>query len=307
MYLHGGGKIMRVSFVLLFAALLLPMASLAQGDPAPLTSQQFASIPLWPAGAPGVGARGGEAEIGRDYWLRNVHRPSLIAFPATPANRTGAAIIIIPGGAHKLLVWTAEGTKVAAALNRMGVAAFVLKYRLAQEAGSPYSIVGDAADDARRAIRWVRAHAAEYGVDPKRVGVMGFSAGGELVSLIADNAEPAGRPVTDSIDKLNGRPDFQILVFPGPLGIPAQVIKDAPPAFIVAGSLDACCAAPSVALYEQLRKGGISAELHMYADSDHAFNLDESNRISIMHWPDRLNDWLADGGWLHPRTLGQNK
>jgi acetyl esterase/lipase len=108
--------------------------------------------------------------------------------------------------------------------------------------------------------------------------------------------------VTDAIDRLSARPDFQILVFPGPHGIPATAVSTAPPAFLVAGSLDPCCAAPSVQLYEQLRKAGISAELHMYADSTHAFNLDESNRISILHWPDRLNDWLADSGWLSPRT-----
>ncbi|MFX6937531.1 alpha/beta hydrolase, partial [Acinetobacter baumannii] len=96
-----------------------------------------------------------------------------------PANRdhnSGAAVVIFPGGGHKLLVWTNEGTKAAVALNRMGISAFVVKYRLANEHGSPYSVEGDAADDARRAVRWVRANAARYGIDPKRVGVMGFSA-----------------------------------------------------------------------------------------------------------------------------------
>ena len=290
--------------LILMAGIFLPAALLAQ-DPPPQAAPVLTSIPLWPHGAPGVGKRGAEAEVARDYWVRNIQRPSIIAFPAAPAHNTGAAVVIFPGGGHKLLVWTNEGTKVATALNRMGVSAFVVKYRLANEAGSTYTVEGDAADDARRAIRWVRAHAADYGIDPQRVGVMGFSAGGELVSLIADNPEPAGRPTTDAIDRRDARPDFQILVFPGPRGIPATAIQTAPPAFIVAGSLDKCCAAPSVALYEQLRKAGVSAELHMYADSDHAFNLDESNRISILHWPDRLNDWLADSGWLSPRPASK--
>jgi acetyl esterase/lipase len=279
------------------ATALFSNAALA-ADPPAVPETRYVDIALWPRGAPGTAARAGEAEVGRDYWVRNIHRPSLIAFPAPPKRNNGAAIVIFPGGGHKLLVWTNEGTKVANALNRMGVTAFVVKYRLAEEAGSTYSVDGDAADDARRAVRWVRAHAADYGIDPARIGAMGFSAGGELVSLIADNPEPARRPKTDAIDNIDARPDFQILVFPGPRGIPATAIKTAPPAFIVAGSLDPCCAAPSVALYEQLRSAGVSAELHMYADSGHAFNLDESDHISILHWPDRLNDWLSDGGWL---------
>ena len=286
----------------LFAAVaLLAVAPLAAQDPAPEQPPRSQTIKLWPNGAPGSIARRGEAEVARDYWVRNIHDPSLIAFPADAAKRNGAAVVIMPGGGHKLLVWTNEGTKVATALNRMGVTAFVLKYRLANEPGSTYSVEGNAADDARRAIRWVRAHAADYAIDPARVGAMGFSAGGELVSLVADTPEPAGRPAVDAIDRQSARPDFQVLVFPGPRGIPATAVANAPPAFLVAGSRDPCCAAPSVALYEQLRKAGVSAELHMYADSGHAFNLDESDRISILHWPDRLYDWLSDGGWLSPR------
>ena len=283
---------------LAFAA---PIPAVAQ-DPAPVTVPAMTTIPLWPAGAPGSEARRSEPEVARDYWVRNIHDPSLFAFPAAAKHNSGAAIIILPGGGHKLLVWTNEGTKVATALNRMGLSAFVLKYRLAKEEGSRYSVKGEAADDARRAIRWVRAHAKDYGIDPARVGIMGFSAGGELVTLVADNPEPPGRPMRDAIDRLSARPNFQVLVFPGPAGQPATDIVHAPPAFIVAGSLDQCCAAPSVTLYEQLRKARIPTELHMYAESDHAFNLDETDRISIVHWPDRLADWLADSGWLSPRS-----
>ena len=273
------------------AALITPAS--AQYQPATSTV-----VSLWANGAPGAEARRTEPEVAQDYWVRNVHNPSLTIF--RPLRQNGAAIIVIPGGAHKLIVWTSEGVNVAHALNRYGLTVFVLKYRLAQEEGSPYSIE-DELTDVRRAIRWVRANAAEYGVDPHRIGIIGFSAGGELVSLEADNL-PKSHPVArDAVDRQPDRPDFQVLVFPGPLGVPANDVSHAPPAFITAGTLDDCCAAPAVALYEQLRSAKRSAELHMYSGAGHAFNLDESNRISIIHWPDRLADWLADEGFMDAR------
>jgi acetyl esterase/lipase len=119
---------------------------------------------------------------------------------------------------------------------------------------------------------------------------------------LADNALP-GSTARDPVDGASARPDFQVLIYPGPLGIPARAIVGAPPAFIAAGTLDACCAPPAMTLYSQLRTGGVSAELHLFADTDHGFNLGtRSERISILHWPDRLADWLSDGGWLRPRV-----
>lgn len=276
-------------------------------------AQQAAALPtvfqLWPEGAPGSQKRHGEAEVVREAdggkYVSNIHDPSLTVAQADPRHANGAAIIVVPGGGHRMLVWINEGMLAAKTLNRSGVSVFVLKYRLARDepAGSSYSIDGDAAADLRRAVRWVRAHAAQYGVDPHRVGVMGFSAGGELVSLVADNPAPTQSTTGDALDKLSARPDFQVLVYPGPLGVPAKAVATAPPAFIVAGSVDKCCAPPAIALYQQLAAAGVPAELHMYADTDHAFNMGQrSERISLQHWPDRLADWLADGGWLIPHN-----
>lgn len=283
---------MRLAIAVVSACLLASTAALGQYTPAHPTV-----VDIWPANAPGFPKRT-EPEVAGDYWVRNIHNPSLTIY--RPARQDGAAVIVIPGGGHKLIVWTTEGVNVAQALNRYGITAFILKYRLAQDEGST-ATVEDAASDVRRSIRWVRAHAQTYGVDPHRVGIMGFSAGGELVSLVADNRPVKAAAAIDDIDRQDDRPDFQVLVFPGPQGVPANDVAHAPPAFITAGTLDDCCAKPAVQLYEQLRTGGRDAELHMYAGAGHAFNLDESNRISIIHWPDRLADWLADEGFLEER------
>ncbi|HEX5341473.1 MAG TPA: alpha/beta hydrolase [Duganella sp.] len=268
-----------------------------------LLCAQASAQQLWPDGAPGSEKRHNEAEKIDNTYVSNIHDPSLTVARANPRHANGAAVVIAPGGGHRMLVFQNEGMVAAKSLNRVGVTAFVLKYRLARDQGSNYSIENDAAADLRRAVRWVRAHAAEYGVDPQRMGVMGFSAGGELVSLVADNPEPSPPARQDAIDKQSARPDFQILVYPGPLGSPAKAVKDAPPAFIVAGSADKCCMPPALTLYQQLIGAGVSAELHLYADTDHAFNMGQrSERQSDVHWPDRLADWLSDGGWLIPRN-----
>ncbi|MXO58848.1 alpha/beta hydrolase fold domain-containing protein [Altererythrobacter salegens] len=258
-------------------------------------------VRLWPDGAPGAGERRNQPEVARDWWIKNVNDPTLTAFPADPRHANGAAINVVPGGGHREIVWTSEGPNVARVLNRMGIAAYVLKYRLANEEGSTYS-VEDAAADTRRAIRWLRANAEAQHVDPDRIGVMGFSAGGELVTMVADNPDPPASRAADPQKDVSARPDFQVLVFPGPGGQPASAVSSAPPAFLVAGSLDQCCGAPTVALYEQLRKAGISAELHMYAGADHAFNIDETDLVGVLHWPDRLADWMADSGLMDERS-----
>jgi len=278
--------------------LLLPLLFAASPVVAQETGPAPATFVLWPNGAPGSEGHRSEPERVENTYISNVHSPSLTVFPADPAHANGAAVIVVPGGGHRMLVWVNEGTGPAKALNRYGVTAFVLKYRLSREPGSTYTVEGNAAADLARAVRWVRAHAGDFGIDPARIGAMGFSAGGELVSLVADNPLPTSR-AADAIDRVSARPNFQVLVYPGPLGTPAKTPANAPPAFLIAGTLDQCCATSAMTLYSQLRTAGVSAELHLFADTDHAFNLGtRSERISILHWPDRLADWLSDGGWL---------
>src|ERR1700735_2864268 len=152
--------------------LIIPAALLAQDKPT--------VIPLWPKGAPGFENRRDEPELAKDYWVRNIHNPSLTVFLPPKGKANGAAIVICPGGGHRLLVWTAEGIDPAKFLDSLGFTVFVLKYRLARDTLSPYKIDVHAREDGLRAMRYVRSHAAEYGVDTARIGIMGFSAGGEV-------------------------------------------------------------------------------------------------------------------------------
>jgi acetyl esterase/lipase len=261
----------------------------------PASAQQPEVIPLWPNGAPGFEDRRDEPEQAQDYWVRNIHNPSITAFLPPADKATGVAVVVVPGGGHRELVFNAEGRAPAEFLNRLGVAAFALKYRLAREPGSPYSIEKHARDDAYRAIRLVRSRAAEWHVDPHRVGILGFSAGGEVVALVAYDSGDGDPNAADPIDRLNGRPDFQIVVYPGPLGIPQTVPQDAPPAFFVAANDDRGHIEPVVSLLNKYRAAGAPIEVHIFARGGHAFNMGNRSQLAtIKGWPQRMADWLAD-------------
>jgi acetyl esterase/lipase len=145
----------------------------------------------------------------------------------------------------------------------------------------------------------VRSHAKEWNIDTSRIGMLGFSAGGEVVALIA-YASGVGDPNSpDPIDRLNGKPNFQMLVYPGPLGVPDVVPPDAPPAFLLAANDDECCSEPVVKLIQKYRAAKVPMEAHIYAHGKHGFNMgDRSQLNSIKTWPHRMADWLSDNGWL---------
>src|SRR4249920_1980229 len=157
----------------LFPLLLLPATALAADEPQ--------VIPLWSNGAPGFEDRRDEPELARDYWVRNIHNPSITVFPAPKEKANGAAVLIVPGGGHRELVFKAEGVEPAKYLNDLGVTCFVLKHRLARETNSPYSLQIHPRQDAQRAMRLIRSRATEWNIDTNRIGAMGFSAGGEVV------------------------------------------------------------------------------------------------------------------------------
>jgi len=276
-----------------FLFLLVPLTVLAQQSPR--------EIPLWPNGAPGFESRRNEAQVAKDYWIANVHNPTLTVYLPPKEKATGAAVVICPGGGHSKLVFNAEGDEPARYLASIGVTAFALKYRLGREQSSPYSIEKHAREDGLRAMRLVRSHAQEWNLDPKRIGMMGFSAGGEVVSMVAFGSGKGDRQAADEVDRADARPDFVIMIYPGPLFIPEVVPASAPPAFLLAANDDECCSPPVMKLLQRYREAKIPVEAHIYAQGSHAFNMGNRSKLaSIKGWPVRLAEWLADNHWLDP-------
>lgn len=274
-------------------SLLLPLVFFMSGWV--MAQSDSLVIPLWKNGAPGFENRKNEPEEAKDYWVKNIHNPSITVFfpPAGKAN--GTAVVICPGGGHRLLVFKSEGVDPAHWLNSLGITAIVLKYRLPREPNSPYSLDIHLKQDALRAMRLVRSHAAEWKIDTAKLGIWGFSAGGEVVDAISFLPGAGDLQAADPVDRLSGRPDFIIQVYPGPLFVPDSVPRTAPPAFLIVADKDACCSGPVVSLLNRYRQSGASVEAHIIAHGDHAFNMGyRSNLESLKTWPTLLKYWLED-------------
>ena len=266
-----------------------------------LAEEQPRQIPLWPNGAPGFESRRNEPEVAKDYWIRNINNPSITVYLPPQDKATGAAVVICPGGGFRLLVFKGEGDDPARYLAGLGIAAFVLKYRLPREEGSPYSLEKHPREDGQRAMRLVRSRAQEWGIDPNRIGIMGFSAGGEVVSFASFTPTDGNPHAADPIDRLSARPNFVIMIYPGPLGIPSSVAPDAPPAFLLAANDDECCSGPTVKLLQAYRDAKAPVETHIFARGGHGFNMGyRSQLLTLKGWPQRLADWLADNNILKP-------
>jgi acetyl esterase/lipase len=267
---------------------------------------QHASVPLWPGGAPGSEGKTAPEVVTQinaegEHTVTSINAPSITPYLVRGAKTPVAAIIVAPGGGHSLLSIDHEGYDVAKYLSGHGVAAFVLKYRLAKEKGSTYTVEKDALGDMQRAIRMVKARAAEWGVDPARVGVMGFSAGGELAVMASERFDTGNAGAADAIDRESDKPAFQVLMYPGGLTpeIVAKVTKETPSAFLLCGADDRDNIAQMLPeLFVAMKKAGVSAELHEYAGVGHGFGLRLSQRGAVADWPAVLLEWMDTKGFL---------
>jgi endo-1,4-beta-xylanase len=289
----------RFGFAALWVIISLPLLRAAE---------QPQLIPLWEKGAPGFEDRKDTKEV-RDrenketgeYRTTNIHNPYLTVFLPPKEKATGAAVVVVPGGGHRELWVKHEGENVAQWLSEKGIAAVVLRYRLAREKGSPYKIDVHALQDGQRALRLVRSKAKEWNIDPNRVGMMGFSAGGEVVALVCRKTEKGNEKAEDPIDRESAVPSFQALVYSGPQGIRGQTVtkENTPPTWILVGDDDGA-ATWLVQHYQDAKKAGVSAELHIYAKTGHGFGLrpTKADGKPVESWPQRFVEFLSAEGML---------
>ncbi len=269
-------------------------------------------IPLWPDRAPGETnlvstehdtSKPGDGQIAGKPVIRlgNVSRPSLTIYRPAAGKDTGAAVIICPGGGYSILAWDLEGTEVCDWLNSIGVTGVLLKYRVPKRANGPLQ-------DVQRAVGLVRHRASEWGLDPRRIGVLGFSAGGHLSAELCANYAARAYLAVDAADGVSCRPDFQILIYPGGLiqkdasaKIAPQlaVNTNTPPTFIAMAADDPVRVENAFAYALALQQSKVPVELHVYPTGGHGYGLRRTS-ATVTTWPDRVTDWMKGRGWLDP-------
>jgi len=258
-------------------------------------------MPLWKHGAPGSESRINEPEIVIGNNVSNVHNPTLTAYFPDKEKSTGTAVIIAPGGGHKRLCLGHEGYSLAKWFSNKGITAFILKYRLSNEKGSIYTLKEHAMDDTRRAIRMVRYHAKEWGVNPNLIGILGFSAGGEVAAYSAMDPHKGNPNATDSLKTVSSRPDFQGLIYPGKSET-FTVKEGMPPAFMALGYNDRTDVSLGMAnVYIKYKEANVPCELHIYSNAGHGFGFRPTSNSAAGNWVKRFYEWLVDSKLIFVR------
>lgn len=309
---------MNLNRIVLLAASVVAVSPIMMSQGWPPSSNQL-TIAIWPGTPPDPIAQSqpeGDTTTQKENLvagkplvrLGHVSTPTITLYRPRDVN-TGAAVVVFPGGGYNILAIDLEGTEVCDWLTEEGVTCVLLKYRVPDT--GPYPKSPAALEDAQRAMRLVRQHAAEWGVDPKRVGVLGFSAGGHLSAAISNLYDQKLYTPIDAADSLSARPDFAVVVYPGYLAIadkdfaPNDAIKptkDAPPTFIVQAEDDPVHVENAVVYFMQLKQAGVPAELHVYAQGGHGYGL-RATDLPVTRWPQLVDRWLRTIKALPPAKL----
>src|SRR5262245_5831639 len=265
---------------------------------------------VWPGKAPGetkeIAPEGVQAPRAKEAKpvkrVENVSVPTLTVFQPPAEQRNGAAVVIAPGGGYNILAWDLEGTEVAEWLNSLGVTAFVLKYRVPKREGDATNKLP--LMDAQRAMSLVRSKASDFNIDPARLGMLGFSAGGHLTAMTCLKFKERQYDRLDAIDEVSCRPDFGVLIYPAylvdkdgqlkPENVPT---KETPPMFFAHALDDGVTPDSSIAMTRALKAAGVHAELHVYDGGGHGFGL-RTSEYPAHTWPARCGEWLKVRGVL---------
>ena len=289
-----------LGLVLIFAC---GLASIAQ-------EQKALTLDVWPGKAPGETGKIGPEKVLPDQKgqrkvkrLTDISKPTITIYRPAKDKDTGAAVLIAPGGGYAILAWDLEGTEVAQWLNSIGITGVVLKYRVPKRADQPRHV--PPLQDAQRAMSLIRSKAKEWGIDPKRIGMLGFSAGGHLTASAATNFDKRTYDAIDDIDKESCRPDFAVLVYPAylvdksktKLNPDIRVSGKTPPIFFAHAGDDPIEVENSVAMYLALKEAKVRSELHVYSAGGHGFGLRKSN-MPCSTWPERCAAWFRQQGIL---------
>jgi len=301
------GPTMRKFALFVMCAFCLPVAMSGQ-QPAWPPAADHLTLPLWPNGAPGAQPNPApevDTTTTKDRMvagkpvirLGNVSSPTLTVYSPKTGN-TGVGVIVFPGGSYKILAIDLEGTEVCDWLNSEGITCVLVKYRVPDT--GPYPKSKAALQDAQRAVGMVREHAAEWHIDPNRIGVLGFSAGAHLAAALSTHFDQRLYDPVDAADKLSCRPDFAVIVYPGYLALADQNFApnpeihptaQTPPSFIVQAEDDPVHVENATVYFLQLKNAGVPAELHIYAQGGHGYGL-RRTELPVTTWPDSVIKWL---------------
>ena len=300
------GNVTRFAASLCFAVLALSNC---------LAAEPSKTIELWPNGAPGEkGGLGEERDMtkptdgliaGRPVIrLGNVAKPAISIYRPPADKDTGAAVVVCPGGGYHILALDLEGTEVCDWLNSIGVTGVLLRYRVPKRSGLEKHTA--ALQDAQRALGLARLHAKEWGFDPQRIGVLGFSAGGHLAAALSNNNEQRSYPLVDDADSASCRPDFAIIIYPGYLTVKEdgdkiapdlKITTNTPPSFVAMAQDDPVRVENAIFYALALKNAKVPVELHVYPSGGHGYGLRPSEHL-VTTWPQRAADWMRNGGWL---------